>query len=90
MKQLDLINKAVFQKDEVKSQIKNIDKAMPEYYQVFPKETKLLPSKTHLSDFSHVSGDQKNSGLLFTAMGTSLGIYVLCKYLEKNNRKETK
>ena len=40
MKQLDVINKRLPEKNEARACINNVDEAMPEYYQVFAKQIK--------------------------------------------------
>ena len=63
MKQLDVINKRLPEKNEARACINNVDEAMPEYYQVFAKQI-----KPQLSDFYHPSNIQ----LLFVAVSTGL------------------
>ena len=53
MKRLDLINKKLRERNEARNHIKNVDKAMLEYYQVFAKKKKSLPPEPELSDFYH-------------------------------------
>ena len=59
IKRLDFINKRLREKDEVRPYINNVDKALLEYYRVFAKQIKLLPSELQLSDFYHSSEGQK-------------------------------
>ena len=55
---------------------------MLEYYQVFAKQIKTLPSEPELSDFYHPSKNQRNGGLLFVVVGTGIATYALYKYLK--------
>ena len=56
MKRLDLINKKLRERNEARNHIKNVDKAMFEYYQVLEKKKKKpLPPEPELSDFYHLS-----------------------------------
>ena len=59
MKRLDFINKRLCEKNEARTNIKNVDEAMPEYYQVFAKQIKPLPPEPKFSDFYHPSEAQK-------------------------------
>ena len=65
MKRLGFINTRLRKKNEVKAYINNADGAMVEYYCVFAKQIKLLPSEPELLDFYHPSGNEKNGELLF-------------------------
>ena len=42
MKCLDLVNKGLRERSEARAYIKNVDKAMLEYYHVFAKKNKAL------------------------------------------------
>ena len=64
MKRLDFINKRLREKNEARTYINNVDEAMLEYYRVFTKQIKSLPSEPKLSDFYHPSENKKNSKLL--------------------------
>ena len=64
MKRLDFINKRLREKNEARTYINNVDEAMLEYYRVFTKQIKSLPSEPKLSDFYHPSENKKNSELL--------------------------
>ena len=66
MKRLDLINKRLRERNEERAYIKNVDKAMLEYLQIF----------------YHPSEVQKNGGLLFAVVGTGIATYALYKYLK--------
>ena len=81
-KQLDFINKRLREKNEARTYISNIDEAMLEYYRVFAKQIKPLPSEPQLSDFYHPSEAQKSGELLFVAVGTGIATYALYKYLK--------
>ena len=60
MKRLDLINKKLRERNEARNHIRNVDKAMLEYYQVFAKKKKKpLPPESELSDFYHPSENKK-------------------------------
>ena len=82
MKWLDFINKRLREKNEARAYINNVDEAMLEYYRVFAKQIKPLPPEPQLSDFYHPSEGQKNSELLFVAVGTGIATYALYKYLK--------
>ena len=82
MKWLDFINKRLREKNEARVYINNVDEAMLEYYRVFAKQLKALPTEPQLSDFYHPSEAQKNGELLFVAVGTGIGTYVIYKYLK--------
>ena len=82
MKRLDFISKRLSEKNEARACINNVDEAMLEYYRVFAKQIKLLPSEPQLSNFYHPSEDKKNGELLFVAVGTGLATYALYKYLK--------
>ena len=43
MKHLELINKRLCERNEARAYIKNVDKAMLEYYRVFAKKVKPFP-----------------------------------------------
>ena len=45
MKQLDFINKRLREKNEARAYINNVDEAIVEYYRVFAKQIKPLPSE---------------------------------------------
>ena len=62
--------------------IKNVDEAMLEYYRIFPKQIKPLPSEPELSDFYHPSENQKNGEILFVVVVTGIATYALYKYLK--------
>ena len=53
MKRLDFINKRLRKKNEARAYINNVNEAMLEYYRVFAKQIKPLPSEPKLSDFYH-------------------------------------
>ena len=59
MKRLDFINKRLREKNEARTYINNVDEAMLEYYRVFTKQIKSLPSEPKLSDFYHPSENKK-------------------------------
>ena len=59
MKSFDFMNKKLREKNEVRTNIDNVDKAMLEYYRLFAKQIKLLPPEPELSDFHHPSEAQK-------------------------------
>ena len=82
MKQLDFINKRLREKNEARAHINNVDEAMFEYYRVFAKQIKPLPTEPQLSDFYHPSEAQKNNELVFVAVVTGLATYALYKYLK--------
>ena len=82
MKRSDFINKRLREKNEARAYINNVDEAVFEYYSVFAKQIKLLPSEPQLSDFYHPSEGQKNGELLFVTVGTGLATYALYKYLK--------
>ena len=82
MKRLDLINKRLRERNEARAYINNLDKAMLEYYRVFAKQIKPLPSEPESSDFYHPSEAQKNGELLFIVVGTGIATYALYKYLK--------
>ena len=65
MKWLDFINKRLHERNEARADINNVDEAMLEYYRVFAKQIKPLPSEPQLSDFYHPSEAQKIGELLF-------------------------
>ena len=60
MKRLDFINKRPREKNEVRTYINNVGKAMLEYYRVFAKQIKPLPPESQLSDFYQPSEIQKS------------------------------
>ena len=64
-------------KNEVKAYINNADEAMPQYYRVFAKQIKPLPTEPELSNFYHPSESQKNVELLFFIVG--IATYALYK-----------
>ena len=45
MKQLDFINKRLREKNEARAYINNVDEAIVEYYRLFAKQIKPLPSE---------------------------------------------
>ena len=55
---------------------------MLEYYRVFAKQIKPLPSEPESSDFYHPLEAQKNGELLFIVVGTGIATYALYKYLK--------
>ena len=82
MKRLDFINKRLREKNEARAYINNVDEAMVEYYRLFAKQIRPLPSEHQLSDFYHPSEVQKNGELLFVTVGTGIATYALYKYLK--------
>ena len=82
MKRLDFINKRLREKNEAKTYINNVYKAMLEYYRVFAKQIKPLPPEPELSDFYHPSEAQKNGELLFVVVATGITTYALYKYFK--------
>ena len=82
MKRLDFMNKRLREKNEARTYINNVDEAMLEYYRVFAKKVKPLPPEPELSDFYHLSENQKNVELLFVVVGTDIATYALYKYLK--------
>ena len=50
---------------------------MPQYYRVFAKQIKPLPTEPELSNFYHPSESQKNVELLFSVVG--IATYALYK-----------
>ena len=59
MKRLEFINRRLREKNETMAYINNVDEVMLEYYRVFAKKAKPLPSEPELSDFYHPSENQK-------------------------------
>ena len=59
MKRLDFINKTLRNKNEARIYINNVDEAMLEYCRVFAKQIKSLPPEPQLSDFYHISEDER-------------------------------
>ena len=55
---------------------------MLEYYRVFAKQIKSLPSEPELSDFYQPSDAQKDGELLSIALGSGIATYALYKYLK--------
>ena len=55
---------------------------MVEYYRLFAKQIRPLPSEHQLSDFYHPSEVEKNGELLFVTVGTGIATYALYKYLK--------
>ena len=53
MKLLDFMNKILRGKNEAKVDINNVDETTAQYYRVFAKQIKSLPSEPELSDFFH-------------------------------------
>ena len=82
MKRLDFTNKRLREKNEARAYINNVDEAMLDFYQVFAKQIKPLPTEPQLSYFYQPSEVQKNGELLFVAMGTGIAAYALYKYLK--------
>ena len=80
MKRLKFINKRLREKNEARAYINSVDEAMLEYYRVFAKQIKPLPSKPQLSDSYHPSEAQENGELLFVVVVTGIGAYALYKY----------
>ena len=76
------MNKRVREKNEARTYINNVDEARLEYYRVFAKQIKPLPPESELSDFCHLSENQKNGALLFVIARTSIATYALYKYLK--------
>ena len=76
------MNKRLGEKNEARTHINNVDKALLEYYRVFAKQIKPFPPEPELSDFYHPSENQKNGELLFIAVGTGIATYALYKYLK--------
>ena len=69
------------EKNEARA-INNVDEAMLEYCRVFAKQMKPLPPEPQLSDFYHLSEEQKNGELLFVTVGTGLATYALYRYFK--------
>ena len=69
-------------KNKEKAYINNDDEATLEYYQVFEKQIKPLPSGPKLSDFYHPSEAQRNSEISLSVVDTGIATYALCKYLK--------
>ena len=63
-----------------------IDEAMLEYYRVYGKRLKPMPSESQLSDFYHPSEGQKNGELLFIAVGTGIATCSV-EELKQNDRQ---
>ena len=82
MKRLDFLSKRLRYKNEATAYINDVDDAILEYYQVFAKKIKPLPPEPQLSDFYHLSEEQKNVDLLLVAVSTSIPTYALYKYLK--------
>ena len=82
MKRIDFINKRLRGANKAKAYISNVDDAMLEYYRVFAKQIKPLPTEPELPDFYHPSGAQKNGELLFISLGSGISTYALYKYLK--------
>ena len=82
MKQIDFINKRLREKNEARTYINNVNAAVLECYWIFAKKIKPLPPQPKLSNFYHPSDGQKNSELLFAAVGTGIATYALYKYLK--------
>ena len=77
-------------KIEARTYINNVDEAMLEYYRVFAKQIRPLPSEPQLSDFYHPSGAPKNGELLFVAVSAGIATYALYKYLKQMKIDEEK
>ena len=69
-------------KNEARTYFNNVDEAMLEYYRVFSKKIKPLPTETELSDFYHPSENLEHGELLFVVVGTGIAIHALYKYLK--------
>ena len=82
MKRLDFMNKRLREKNEATTYINNVDEEMLEYYLVFAKQIKPLPSEPELSDFYYPSENQQNGELLFIAVVTVIATYPLYKCLK--------
>ena len=82
MKRLDFIDKSLREQNKARAYINDTNKAMLEYYRVFGKKLKPLPTEPQLSDFYHPSEEQKNGELLFVMVGTGIGTYALYKHLK--------
>ena len=72
MKLLYFINKSLREKNEARTYINNLDKAMLKYYPVYLKKKKSLPLEPQLIDFYDPSERQKNGKLLFVTVGAGL------------------
>ena len=59
MERLDFINKRLHEKNETRAYINNVDEAMLEYYRLFVKQIKPLPSEPQLSQFFSSIGGSK-------------------------------
>ena len=68
MKWFGFVNKRLCEKNEARAYIKNVDEAMLEYYRVFAKWIKPLPSEPQLSDFYLPSERHKNGELLLVTV----------------------
>ena len=82
MKRLDFIDKSLREQNKARAYINDTNKAILEYYRVFGKKLKPLPTEPQLSDFYHPSEEQKNGELLFAIVGSGIGTYPLYKYLK--------
>ena len=82
MKRLDFISRKLREKNEAKAYINNVNEPMLEYYHVFSKQIKHLPSEPELSDFYHPSENSKNGELLFVVVVTGITTYTPNKYLK--------
>ena len=82
MKRFDFINKRLQEANKARAHTSSVDDAMLEYYRVFAKQIKPLPPEPELSYFYQPSKTQKNSELLFIAIGSGIGTYALYKYLK--------
>ena len=78
MKQLDIINKRLGQKNEARECINNADEAIVEYCQVFAKRRKPLPIDSHQKVRKMVSYCLLSS----CSVGTRSGNIALYKYLK--------
>ena len=81
-KRFHFINKRLREQNRGRGYINNADEAMLEYYRIFAKKLKPLPSEPELSDFCYLSETQKNGELLFITVGPGIGTYALCKNLK--------
>ena len=80
MKRFDFVNKRMSW-NETRANINHVDESILEYYRVFAKRIKPLPSEPQLSDF-YFPPDQKdkNGELLFVPVGTAQATYALYNY----------
>ena len=78
MKRLYFFNNRLHQNNQY---INNVNAALFEYYQVFVKWIRPLPTEPQLWDFYHPSQGQNTGELLFITVGTGLATYTLYKHL---------